>query len=60
MYYSTMLSYYLKCKRDTESENQNVSNSSNGKIMHLSKCVVRNSKLSRLIKKQEANALLSQ
>ena len=46
-----MLSYCLKCRKNTESKN--------GKIMLLSKCKVCDSKTSKLIKEQEASGLLS-
>ena len=45
-----MSSYCLKCKENTENINPRVSKISNGKIMLLSKCAL---KKSRLIKKQE-------
>ena len=54
-----MLSYCLKCKKNTESKNLNVARSKNGRIMHLSKCAMCNSKKSKFIKQQEASALLS-
>ena len=54
-----MLSYCLKCKKNTESKNPNVARSKNGRIMLLSKCAMCNSKKSKFIKQQEASALLS-
>ena len=54
-----MESYCLKCKKYTKKINPQVSNTSNGKLMILSKCAICNSKKSRFIKKQEAKALLS-
>ena len=55
-----MLSYCLKCKKNTESINPKVSATSNGKTMILSKCVICGSKKSRFVKKkQEAKGLLS-
>ena len=54
-----MLSYCLKCKKNTESINPKVSKSTNGKTMMLSKCVVCVSKKSKFIKEQQANGLLS-
>ena len=36
--------YWLKCRKDTENINSRVSNTSNGKTMILSKCVVRGGK----------------
>ena len=53
-----MESYCLKCKKYTKNINPQVSNTSNGKIMILSKCAMCNSKKSKFIKKQEAKVLL--
>ena len=52
-----MLSYCLKCRKNTESKNPKVVQTKNGIIMLLSTCVVCNSKKS--IKEQEASGLLS-
>ena len=54
-----MLSYCLKCRKNTESKNSKVTKTKNGRIMFLSKCEVCNSKNSKLIKQQETNELLS-
>ena len=54
-----MLSYCLKCRKNTESENPEVVRNKNGRIILLSKCVVCNSKKSKFIKDQEASGLLS-
>ena len=54
-----MLSYCLKCKRNTESINPKVSKTTNGKGMTLSTCAICGSKKSRFIKQQEAKGLLS-
>ena len=54
-----MKSYSLKCRKDTENINPEVSSSSNGRVMILSKCAVCGSKKSRFIKNQEAKGLLS-
>ena len=54
-----MKSYCLKCKKDLENINPRVSNTSNGKIMLLSKYAKCGSKNSRFIKNQEAKRLLS-
>ena len=54
-----MLSYCLKCRKNTENINQRVSKTSNGKIMILSKFVISGSKKSKFIKEQEAKGLLS-
>ena len=57
--YKIMLSYCLKCKKNTESINPRVSATSNGRTMILSKCAKCDSKKSKFIKKQEAKRLLS-
>ena len=54
-----MKSYCLKCRKDTESINPEVSNTSNGRKTILSKCAICGSKKSRFIKDQEAKGLLS-
>ena len=54
-----MLSYCLKCKRNTESINPKVSETTNGKAMILSTCARCGSKKSKFIKHQEAKRLLS-
>ena len=54
-----MLSYCLKCKRNTGSIDAKVSAISNGKTMILSKCAICANKKSKFIKKQEAKGLLS-
>ena len=54
-----MLSYCLKCKRNTESINPKVSKTTNGKAIILSKCTLCSSKKSKFIKQQEAKGLLS-
>ena len=51
--------YCLKCKKDTEKINPQVSSTSNGKLMILSKCATCNSKKSRFIKNQKVKGLLS-
>ena len=53
-----MKSYCLKCRKDTESINQRVSNTNNGRTMILSKSVICGGKKSRFIKNQEAKGLL--
>ena len=58
-YKDTMLSYCLKCKRNTESINPKVSKTTKGKAMILSTCAICCSKKSKFIKQQEANGLLS-
>ena len=54
-----MGSYCLKCRKYTKNLNPQVSSTSNGKIMILSKCAICNSKKSKFINKQEAKGLLS-
>ena len=54
-----MLSYCLKYKNNTESINPRVLKTSNSKTMILSKCALCGSEKSKLIKKQEASAILS-
>ena len=54
-----MLSYCLKCEKNTESINPKVSKTTNGKTMILSKCGVCGSKKSKFIKEQQAKGLLS-
>ena len=54
-----MESYCLKCKKYTKNINPQVSSTSNGKLMILSKCAICGSKKSKFIKKQEASGLLS-
>ena len=48
-----MLSYCLKCRKNTESKNPKVARKKNGRIMLLSKCAVCDSK------QQQASGLLS-
>ena len=54
-----MKSYCLKCRKNTENINSNVSSTTNGRVMILSKCGICGSKKSRFIKNQEAKGLLS-
>ena len=54
-----MLSYCLKCKKNTESINPKVSKTANGKTMILSKCAICSSKKSNFVKEQQAKGLLS-
>ena len=54
-----MLSYCLKCKKNTESINPKVSKTTNGKAMTLSTCAICGSKKAKFIKEQEAKGLLS-
>ena len=54
-----MESYCLKCKKHTKNIDQEVSSTSNGKLMILSKCAICNNKKSKFIDKQEAKGLLN-
>ena len=54
-----MLSYCLKCKKNTESIDPNVSKTRNGKTIVLSKCAICVSKKSKFIKEQQAKGLVS-
>ena len=54
-----MESYCLKCRKYTKNINPQLSSTSNGKTMILSKCAICNSKKSKFIKQQEAKGLLS-
>ena len=52
-------SYRLTCKKYTKNINPQLSSTSNGKMMILSKCAIRGSKKSKFINKQDAKGLLS-
>ena len=54
-----MLPYCLNCGKNTESKNPRVGRTKNKRIMLLSKCAVCDSKISKVIKEQEASGLLS-
>ena len=54
-----MLSYFLKCKKNTESINPKVLKTTNGKTIILSKCAICGRKKSKFIKEQQAKGLLS-
>ena len=54
-----MLSYCLKCKKNTESIYPKVLKTTNGKTIILSKCTICGSKKSKFIKEQQAKGLLS-
>ena len=54
-----MLSYCLKCRKNTKSKNPKVARTKNGRIMLLSKCALCDSKKLKFIKQQEASGLLS-
>ena len=52
-----MLTYCLKCKKDTENVDSKVSKTKNGRTMLSSKCAVCGSKNSRFMKEQEAKGI---
>ena len=54
-----MLSYWVKCRKITESTNPKLARTKDGRIMLLSKYTVCVSKKSKFIKEQEASGLLS-
>ena len=54
-----MESYCLRCKKNTKNIDPEISSTSNGKAMILSKCAICGSKKSRFIKNEEAKGLLS-
>ena len=54
-----MLSYCLKCRKNTESKNPKAARTKNGRIMLLSKFAMCDSKKSKFIKQQETSGLLS-
>ena len=54
-----MLSYCLKCKKNTKRISPKVSKTTNGKTMILSKCAICGSKKLKFIKEQQAKRLLS-
>ena len=54
-----MLSYCLKCRKNTESKNPKIVKTKNGRIMLLSKFALRDSKKLKFIKEQESSGLLS-
>ena len=54
-----MLSYCLKCKKNTEIINPKNSKTTNGKAIILSTCAMCGSKKSKFIKEQEVKGLLS-
>ena len=54
-----MLSFCLKCKKNTENKNPKFATTKNRRIILLSKCAVCNSKKWKYIKEQKARELLS-
>ena len=53
-----MLSYCLKCRKNTENKHPKVVRTKNGRTMLFSECAVCNSEKSKFIKEQEAKVLL--
>ena len=54
-----MVTYCLKCKRNTKYADAKMIKAQNGNLNLLSKCAVCSSKKSRFMKEQEAEGLLS-
>ena len=54
-----MLTYFLKCKRNTKNIDAKMIKTKNGRLALSSKCVIGGSKKSRFMKEQEAKGLLS-
>ena len=54
-----MLSYCLKCKKNTESKSSKVARTKSGRIVLLPNCAVCHSKISRFIKQQEVIGLIN-
>ena len=58
-YTKKMLSYCLKCRKNTESKNPKVVKTKNRRMKILSKCAVCDSKKLKFISEQQASVLLS-
>ena len=54
-----MLTYCLKCKKDTENKEVKLVKTKNGRIALSSSCAVCGNKKSRFMKEQEAEGLLT-
>ena len=54
-----MLTYCLKCRKNTKNKDAKMIKAKNGRLALSSKCVVCGSKKSRFMKEQEAKELLS-
>ena len=54
-----MLTYCLKCERNTKNIDSKMLETKNGRLMLSSKCAICGSKKSRFMKEQEAKGLLS-
>ena len=53
-----MLTYCLKCKKNTENVDSKMLKTKNGRTMFSSRCAVCGNKKSRFLKEQEAEGLL--
>ena len=54
-----MLTYCLKCKRNTKNIDANMIKTKNGRLALSSKCAIYSSNISMFMKEQEAKGLLS-
>ena len=54
-----MLTYCLKCRKNTKNVDEKMTKTKNGRFLLSSKCVARGSKKSKFMKEQEAEGLLS-
>ena len=54
-----MLSYCLKCSKNTKNKNPKILRTSNGKTTILSNCAICGRKKSKFLKNQEAKEILS-
>ena len=57
--YTAVLLYCLNCRKNIKSKDSEAAKTNKVKLLPLLKCIVRNSKKSSFIKKQEASGLLS-
>ena len=54
-----MLTYHVKCRKNTENVNSKISKTKNNRLTVQSKCAVCGTKKSRFVKKKETKGLLS-
>ena len=54
-----MLTYCLKCKKDTQNIDSKVLETKNGRLMLSRKCAICGNKISKFLKEQQAKGLLS-
>ena len=59
MFKTNMLTYCVKCRRDTENIDPKMVKTKNNRLIMQSKCSVCGIKKSRFVKEQEAKGLLS-